>query len=435
MTRVTGLEQLRRLEQWMTYVRWFGVVFAVISLSIQPSFPDSSTQVVAWSLVALFTIASVLLWGILARVENEPALRQLGFASFVLDTAVIMGFVWIFSFEEPFNGWALLFLIPLEAALRYRLRGALIAAGMVALFYIPASFHYANLHNTGFDIDSYVFSVGLAMLIAGVAGTMAEGWHEKSLAFENQSARLTELDDLKDRYLAVTSHEIRGPLTAIISGTHTLLRRGDRLSDDQRKQLLEMTAQQSQQLARLVDDLMIGNELKAGKIALHPEWVSLESTLDSALQAADSKRKAHRLEVFSQPLRCEIDSARVAQLVRNLVENAYKYTPDHARVSVTAQESRDGILLEVSDDGPGIPVEKRSQLFEAFSRIEETAAGREGVGLGLFVVSQLVTSMDGRIDFASSTRGTTFGIHIPCKSERMDTPRLGLVRGEGGTTA
>ena len=419
----------------MTYVRWFGVVFAVISLSIQPSFPDSPTQVIAWGLVALFTIGSLLLWGILARVENEPALRHLGFASFILDAVVIMGFVWIFSFEDPFNGWALLFLIPLEAALRYRLRGALVAAAAVALFYIPATFHYADLHNTGFDINSYVFSVGLAFLIAGVAGTMAEGWHEKSLAFEKQSARLTELDDLKDRYLAVTSHEIRGPLTAIISGTHTLLRRGDRLSDEQRKQLLEMTAQQSQQLARLVDDLMIGNELKAGKIKLHPEWVSLESTLDSALQAADSKRKAHRLEVFSQPLRCEIDSARVAQLVRNLVENAYKYTPDHARVSVTAQQSRDGILLEVSDDGPGIPVEKRSQLFEAFSRIEETAAGREGVGLGLFVVSQLVTSMNGRIDFASSTRGTTFGIHIPCQSERIDGPRLGLVHGEGGTTA
>ena len=419
----------------MTYVRWFGVLFAVISLAIQPSFPDTSTLAWGWGLVAVFALGSVLLWGILARVQNESALVKLGRASFVLDAVVIMGFVWTFSFEDPFNVWALLFLIPLEAALRYRLRGALLSAGAVALFYVPATIHYGNLHDIAFDVDSYIFTVGLAALIAGVAGTMAEGWHEKSLAFEKQSARLTELDDLKDRYLAVTSHEIRGPLTAIISGTHTLLRRGDRLSDDQRKQLLEMTAQQSQALARLVDDLMIGNELKAGKIALHPEWVSLESTLDSALQAADSKRKAHRLEVFSQPLRCEIDSARVAQLVRNLVENAYKYTPDHARVSVTAQESRDGILLEVSDDGPGIPVEKRSQLFEAFSRIEETAAGREGVGLGLFVVSQLVTSMEGRIDFASSTRGTTFGIHIPCKTERLDAPRLGLVRGEGGHPA
>lgn len=417
----------------MTYVRWFGILFAVVSLVIQPRFPDTTTQAMAWALVACFAIGSMLLWGILARVEDEPGLLKLGRAGFALDALVIFGFVWIFSFENPYNGWALLFLIPLEAALRYRLKGALWAAAGVALFYVAEVFHHADLHGGGFDLNSYVFTVGLATLIGGVAGVMADGWHEKSLAFEKQSSKLSELDRLKDRYLAVTSHEIRGPLTAIISGTDTLLRRGDRLTEDQRKQLLEMTAQQSHQLARLVEDLMIGNELQAGAIALHPQWVELEPTLRSALQAADSKRQAHRLEVFVQPLRCEIDPARVSQLIRNLVENAYKYTPDRTRVSVTAQEARDGILLEVSDDGPGIPVEKRSQLFEAFSRIEETAAGKEGVGLGLFVVSQLVTSMKGRIDFASSTRGTTFGIHVPCPVERMEAPRLGLVHDADGT--
>ena len=415
----------------MTYVRWFGVLFAVVSLSIQQGFPDSDTQVLAWGTVALFAIASVTLWGALARVESEPGLIKLGRVGFAVDAVVILVFVWTFAFENPYNTWALLYLIPLEAALRYRLKGALAAAVLVAIFYVPVAFRFAELHGRTFDVDAYVFVIGLGALIAGVSGTMAEGWHKKSLAFEKQSARLTELDRLKDRYLAVTSHEIRGPLTAIISGTDTLLRRGDRLTEDQRKQLLEMTAQQSHQLARLVEDLMVGNEMQAGEIRLHPEWVEIEPTLRQALEAADSKRKAHQLEVYVQPLKAEIDPARVSQLIRNLVENAYKYTPDRTRVSVSAQLAREGIVLEVADDGPGIPVEKRSQLFEAFSRIEETAAGREGVGLGLFVVSQLVTSMKGRIDFASSTRGTTFAIHIPCPTERLESPRLGLVHGEG----
>ena len=418
----------------MTYVRWFGVLFAVVSLAIQPRFPDSATQASAWTVVALFAIGSMAIWGILARVDTEPALAKLGRFSMALDAGVIMAFVWIFSFENPYNGWALLFLIPLEAALRYRLRGALLAACAVAIFYLPQSLHFAQLHDTVFDLDAYIFTMGLSLLIAGVAGTMAEGWHDKSLAFEKQSARLTEMDRLKDRYLAVTSHEIRGPLTAIITGTDTLLRRGDRLKEEQRQQLLEMVAQQSHQMARLVDDLMISNELQAGHIALHPEWVELEPTLKQALEAADSKRNAHQLELFVEPLRCEVDPARVSQLVRNLVENAYKYTPDRTRVSVSAQAIKDGIKLEVADDGPGIPVEKRSQLFEAFSRIEETSAGKEGVGLGLFVVSQLVTSMQGRIDFASSSRGTTFAIHIPCNTEKPNTPRLGLIKGEAGAS-
>ena len=416
----------------MTYVRWFGVLFAVVSLSIQQNFPDSDTQILAWSTVALFAIVSVALWGALARIESEPALMKLGRVGFAVDAIVIFVFVWTFAFEDPYNTWGLLLLVPLEAALRYRLKGALAAAAIVALFFVPVAFRFADLSGRTFDVDAYIFVVGLAALIAGVSGTMAEGWHKKSLAFEKQSARLTELDRLKDRYLAVTSHEIRGPLTAIISGTDTLLRRGDRLTEDQRKQLLEMTAQQSHQLARLVEDLMVGNEMQAGEIRLNPEWVEIEPTLRQALEAADSKRKAHQLEVYVQPLKAEIDPARVSQLIRNLVENAYKYTPDRTRVSVSAQLAKEGIVLEVADDGPGIPVEKRSQLFEAFSRIEETAAGREGVGLGLFVVSQLVTSMKGRIDFASSTRGTTFAIHIPCPTERLESPRLGLVHGEGG---
>ena len=114
------------------------------------------------------------------------------------------------------------------------------------------------------------------------------------------------------------------------------------------------------------------------------QLLKLRGTIAQAVEAAASKRRQHQLEMFVEPLECKLDASRLGQIVRNLVENAYKYTPDRTRVSVTAQEARDGILLEVSDDGPGIPVEKRSQLFEAFSRIEETAAGKEGVGLGLF---------------------------------------------------
>jgi K+-sensing histidine kinase KdpD len=115
------------------------------------------------------------------------------------------------------------------------------------------------------------------------------------------------------------------------------------------------------------------------------------------------------------------------QITRNLVENAYKYTPDRTRVAVTARATADGVLVEVMDDGPGIPTEKRDQLFEAFSRIHETAAGREGVGLGLYVVSQLVAVMDGRLDLASSSKGTTFTIYIPCKRRPTGKPQMGLV--------
>nr|MDQ3958613.1 ATP-binding protein [Actinomycetota bacterium] len=184
------------------------------------------------------------------------------------------------------------------------------------------------------------------------------------------------------------------------------------------------------QLSRLVDDLLITSQLQGGKLALHPARCDLQATVQQAIEAAGSKRGGHTLEVFVEPLHCVIDSSRVVQIVRNLVENAYKYTPPRAMVSVTASAEEGGVSIEVADDGPGIPPEKRAELFEAFSRVEETAAGREGVGLGLFVVSQLVEAMKGRIDVASSSQGTCFAIHIPCETMAADAPRLAVVEPE-----
>jgi two-component system OmpR family sensor kinase len=135
------------------------------------------------------------------------------------------------------------------------------------------------------------------------------------------------------------------------------------------------------------------------------------------------------LEVFTEPYECRVDASRIAQIVRNLVENAYKYTPEKTRVTVTAKtDGSGGLTLTIADEGPGIPTEKRDVLFDAFTRIEETAAGREGVGLGLYLVSQLVAAMDGEIDLASSSKGTAFKIRIPCKSRPLHKAKLGLVR-------
>jgi K+-sensing histidine kinase KdpD len=277
-----------------------------------------------------------------------------------------------------------------------------------------------------FDYSTYIFVAGLSGLLAGVAGSMAESWHRQRLAFLSQSMKLAEIDRLKNQFLAVTSHEIRGPLTAIITGVDTVVRRSDRLGPEQRARILDMVSSQARQLARLVDDLMITSELQESQLALHKNWADLPSTMEQAIEAAASKRRTHQLEIFVEPLRCVIDNARVAQIVRNLVENAYKYTPEDTRVSVIAKGVSGGISIEVTDGGDGIPSDKRERLFEAFHRIHETTAGQDGVGLGLYVVSQLVSAMGGRVDLASSSQGTSFTIHIPCRTMGLEQRTPGL---------
>lgn len=266
--------------------------------------------------------------------------------------------------------------------------------------------------------------------VVAVALGIALVINRRKLASVKQgSARLTEMDLLKDRYIAMTSHEIRGPLTAMITAVDTVRSRWDQLSEERRDHLLEMVYLQGHALDRLVEDLMISAEVQAGHLAMRPRWDELEPIIKRAIDASASKRRDHLLEVFVQPLRVEIDPYRFSQIVRNLVENAYKYTRDRTRVAVSATGVEGGLLVEVADDGEGIPPEKRDQLFEAFTRIKETSAGQEGVGLGLYVVSRLVAAMEGRIDLTSSSRGTTFSIFIPCKHTSLEQPLIELVRG------
>ena len=256
----------------------------------------------------------------------------------------------------------------------------------------------------------------MSILIAGITGSMANQWQSQSDALERQTLKLAEVDKLKDRFLAITSHEIRGPLTAIIAGVETVRKRVESLTPEQHDRLLEMVASQGHQLARLVDDLQITSQIQSNQLALHPRWTDLERTIEQALEAAASKRRHHQLEVFVEPMECEVDASRIGQIVRNLVENAYKYTADGDARLGHGEARLGGVEIEVTDEGAGIPAEKRDKLFEAFSRIEETTAGQEGVGLGLYVVSQLVAAMKGRIDIASSARGTRFTIGIPCET-------------------
>lgn len=431
-----GLEELKQLEQRMTRIRLGAFLFGVVAVAIQRYYPDTTTRMAAWSAIAILALGSVAIWGASGRAGTVREHKRIAAWGFAFDSLVIMAIVWIFAFDSNYVTWALLFVIPLEGALRYRAVGAVGAAAAIAAFFLLQTFHRADVTGESFDSATYIFVVAMTVLLSGVVGSMAEQWNAQSVAYQQQSLQLAEVDKLKDRFLAITSHEIRGPLTAIIGGVDTVKKHRDRLTVEQRDRLLEMVSLQGHQLARMVDDLLVTSQLQSGQLALHIAPAELETTINQAIEAAASKRRNHSLEVFVEPIRCEIDAGRMEQIVRNLVENAYKYTPEQTRVAVAAEATPGGIAITVSDEGPGIPAGKRDQLFEAFTRISETTAGQDGVGLGLYLVSQLVTSMQGHIDLKSSTRGTTFTITVPCKTEPLKVERhLGLVEdGEKGAS-
>ena len=434
-----GPTQQRRLEQALSLVRAGGLIAGAAYLSLRGSSPRPA-DTFATILLPLLALGTVIIAVLLRRASSARALERLGRLAFVFDATMILGAVSIWGVElpsetssstgdlEPLLAVSLLFLLPVEGALRFRLPGGVVAAIVGSLYLAAATTAIASLEDRPWDVGDFMVVTGMLFAIGILIGAMSQGWHERVSSIERHGARLFEMDRLKDRYIAMTSHEIRGPLTAMITAVDTVRTRWDQLEAHRRDHLLEMVYLQGHQLDRLVEDLMISAEVQSGGVAMQPRWEELEPVVKRALDAAAAKRRSHLLEVFVEPLRAEIDPYRFAQIIRNLVENAFKYTPDRTRVAVTLKGVEDGLQLQVADDGEGLPAEKREKLFEAFSRIEETAAGQEGVGLGLYVVSQLIAAMDGRIDLTSSSRGTTFSIFVPCRHAPLEQAHVELVK-------
>lgn len=423
----------RDVQRPLSILRSVGVTAMAMVVALTDA-PAGASEETAWIVIATVAGGSLLAWGWARGSRSDEDVFRIGVLGFILDIVLILGAVSLFSLEHLYVA-ALLPLVPLSGALRFRWFGAILGflavavLPWVAAYWEPATRGGPELLAIGnsLDLGTYAFLVAVSGAVGIPVAVISHSWYKRRLEFEHQAARLVELDRLKDRYIAVTTHEIRGPLSAMISAIDTVKARWDKIDPERREHLLEMVYLQGRELDRLVQDLFISAEVQSGGLQLQPEWVELEPTIKRAVEAAMSKRRGHLLELFVDPLRVEIDPYRVAQIIRNLVENAYKYTPDRTRVLVSAKGVPDGIQLEVSDHGEGIPAAKRDLLFEAFSRIEETSAGQEGVGLGLYVVSQLVAAMNGRIDLQSSSRGTIFSIFVPCPTDSLDRRHIGLV--------
>ena len=227
-------------------------------------------------------------------------------------------------------------------------------------------------------------------------------------------ARLRELDQMKSDFVAITSHELRTPLTAIRGFVKTLIRNRERMSDSQVAEFMRIIDRQSERLTHLVEDLLIASRIEAGAVDLSLKEVHLE-TFVSDLIASFQPADRHRIKPTVAGGTVVIDPSRVEQILRNLLDNALKFSPPDSAVSLRASVGVRAVELQVADAGVGIAPEDLPHIFDRFHQASD-ALTREahGVGLGLFITKRLTEAMGGRIE-ASSTpaEGSTFTVVIP----------------------
>jgi PAS domain S-box-containing protein len=244
------------------------------------------------------------------------------------------------------------------------------------------------------------------------------------------------VDALKDEFVATMSHEVRTPLAAIYGASMTLGRDDLELTADSRHRLLDVIANESERLARIVNEILLANHIDSGRLRLASERVE-PATI--AHEVADSARsyapETVRIDVSASHDLPSLptDADRLRQVLANLVENAIKYSPDGGLVEVSVEALDDRVRFAVRDEGLGIPPSEHERIFTKFYRLDpDLTRGVGGTGLGLYICRELVRRMEGRIWVAArSTGGSTFFVDLPLGR----TPVLGEADGRATQAA
>ncbi|MDZ7276629.1 MAG: HAMP domain-containing histidine kinase [candidate division KSB1 bacterium] len=227
--------------------------------------------------------------------------------------------------------------------------------------------------------------------------------------------KLQELYRLKSIFVADVSHHLRTPLT-VIGGEIELVLRQQR-SPEKYQEVLHIVADETKQLARVVDNLLTLGKAEAGNLVFMQEGVDLAEICMRQIRQARLLAKARGLHleaaIANDSLICG-DSNRLAEMVFNLLDNAVKYTPQGGTITVTLHSTPDTLVLRVTDTGIGIAAEERDRVFERFYRGNNACAQARGVGLGLAICKSIVEAHGGSIEVVSQTgKGSTFEVRLP----------------------
>lgn len=226
----------------------------------------------------------------------------------------------------------------------------------------------------------------------------------------------------RDEFLSIASHELRTPITSMRGTAQLIVRSRQRgqLDDERLERYLLRIEAEGHRLAALTDDLLDVARLRTGRVELRPERIDLLSFVRDVVARFEdglSDDYAVRLRVDAAQCAVMADPLRLEQVLTNLLSNAAKYSPGGGTLEVSVCDDGDGVCVEVSDQGIGLPREYLEAIFTPFGRAPNAAERQiQGLGLGLYICRELAERHGGRI-WANSPgegQGTTFSLWLPC---------------------
>jgi two-component system sensor histidine kinase KdpD len=226
-----------------------------------------------------------------------------------------------------------------------------------------------------------------------------------------ETRALRRSDVIKTALLRAVSHDLRSPITAIVTAADPLA--AEHVDDDERRELARGIQEEAQRLSRLIENLLDLSRLEAHAAEPRPEWCSLEEVLEACIHGLGLPEGTFSVSIQGELPLLRADAAQLERAFANLLENASRHSGGHP-VSVRARAVGQRVVMRVVDRGPGIPVAQRDRVFEPFYRAGTERSGHRGSGLGLAIARGFVEANGGTIVAESLPgQGTTFVVEFP----------------------
>jgi two-component system sensor histidine kinase GlrK len=275
-------------------------------------------------------------------------------------------------------------------------------------------------------ISTIVLGMGISFLITGSinkpltilmdkTGKVSEGIFKSDLnissppeikkvaeAFNLMCGKLKDLDKMKSDFFSTVSHELRMPLISIREGANLLSEDLGESTTEKQKRLLGIQLEESDRLIGLVNSLLELSKMEAGMMTYDFQRANVKPLIEKSINEISPLAEVKKISIETKMEgvlpKVEMDTERILQVLRNLIGNAVKFTPDGGQVRVLARPVHQGVEVSVTDTGPGIPQENLTIIFNKFEQVSPAGSSRtKGTGLGLAIVKHTIESHGGKV--------------------------------------
>ncbi|MBP9690774.1 hypothetical protein KBD81_01700 [Candidatus Woesebacteria bacterium] len=251
--------------------------------------------------------------------------------------------------------------------------------------------------------------------------TLENEVHRATSRLRRANNRLKELDQLKDEFVSIASHELRTPMTAIKSYLWMALNQPNQKIKEPLKKYLDISYNSTERLIRLVNDMLTVSRIERNKIELKKELINIIDVVTLVFEelkiTADEKHIRFTFEHPKTALMINGDREKLREVIQNIIGNALKFTPEKGSITIVASVQGKTVQVAVTDTASGIPKDSISKLFQKFSKIEYSYSkhsSQPGTGLGLYISKQIASLHAGDIAVESEVGvGSTFTVILP----------------------